>query len=100
MTIGYEGSYHEVVFGERDFVGQALLGCQSSGLLNLVVIVVHADDLAACKGADLSCWSTDATSNVEDFLMVLDADHVGEVVFMTSQCLNQRLPWCKATEMK
>ena len=87
--IGYKASHHEVVFDERDFVGQALFDRQSSGLLNLVVIVVHSNNLATCEGADLSCWSTDATSNVEDFLIVLDVDHVGEVVFMTSQCLNQ-----------
>ena len=57
--------------------------------MNLVVVVVHTDDLAACEAADFSCWPTDATTNVEDFLVILDIDHVGEVMFMTGQRLNQ-----------
>jgi hypothetical protein len=82
-------TYHEVVLDERDLIGKASLGCECGGSFNLVAIIVHANDFAASKCGNLSCWSTDTAAHVEYSIVVFDVNHVCKVMLMASQCLHQ-----------
>lgn len=53
-----------------------------SGALDLIVVVVQACDMGPRELGNLSGWSTDTATDVENLHTVRDADTVGEVVLV------------------
>lgn len=68
--------------------------------LDLVIVVVQAGDVCAGELGDLSCWSTNTATNIENLHSVLDADLVGEVVLMASDSLEEWLVGGEAAEVE
>jgi len=81
-------------------VGQSLLLGIPCSTLDLVVIVVQTGDVCTGKFGNLSCGSTNTTSNIEDFVTIFDADFGGEVVFVAGNGLVEGFTICETAEVE
>lgn len=79
---------------------QLLLLGVSYRAVDLVVVVVQAGDVCACKLGNLTSRSTDTAANIEHGLALLNADLVCKVVLMTGNGLIKWLANGKAAEVE
>jgi hypothetical protein len=93
-------SYHKVTLGELELVRQTLLLGIPSGTLNLVVVVVEANNVDAGELDNLSCRSSNTAPNIEDAHVVPQTHLMCEVVLVASNGLVERLSVGIATEVK
>lgn len=93
-------SYHEVTLDICQLVRQLLLLGVVNRTVDLVVIVVQTSDVCARELGDLSCGSTNTTTNVENLHALLDVDLVCEVVLVAGNGLVERLANREAAEME
>jgi len=56
--------------------------------------------VCAREFCDLSGWAADTTSNIEDFVSILDANFCGKVVFVTSNGLVEWFTVCESAEVE
>jgi hypothetical protein len=91
---------HEITLDKLQLVGHALLCGVSGCALDLVVVVVQAGDMCARELCDFSGWSTDTTSNIQDFVSILDTDLCGEVVFVAGNGLVEVFSICVTAEVE
>lgn len=70
------------------------------GTLNLVVVVVQADNLGARKLLNLTRWAADTASYVQDSVSVLDPNLCGEVVLVAGNGLVEGFTVCVAAEVE
>jgi hypothetical protein len=76
-----------------------LLGISCS-TLNLIVVVVEASDVCASELCDLSSWSSNTASNIENSVSILDTNLRGKIVFVTSNGLVERFTVGETAEME
>ena len=95
-----KGTNHEISLDEVQLVCKALLLGISCCALNLVVVVVQAGDVCASELGNFSCWASNSTADVEDFVAVFDANFGGEVVFMAGNGLIEWFTVCETAEVE
>lgn len=78
---------HKVGLLERDSVTETSLGGLFVGSVNLKVVVVDTDNGSVGESSDLSCGSTNTTSDIEDSHTGLDVDLGSEVVLLTGELI-------------
>jgi len=66
----------------------------------LVVIVVEAGDVCAGEFCNLPSWASNTTSNIEDFVSILDTNLRSKIVFVTSNGLVERFTVCETAEVE
>lgn len=93
-------SYHEVTLGELELVRQTLLLGVPRGTLNLVVVVVQANDVDAGELDDLSGRSSNTASNIEYAHVVPQTHLMCEVVLVASNGLVEGLAVGIATKVE
>lgn len=81
-------------------MGKSLLLCVVCGALNLVIVVVQADDIGARELDDFSCRATDTTANIQNPHVLLQTHDVGQVVLMTGDGLFERLAVRESAEVE
>jgi hypothetical protein len=72
--MGEKRTNHEITLDKLQLVGHTLPLSIPCSTLDLVVIVVQTGDVCASKFSNLSCGSTNTTSNIENFITIFDAD--------------------------
>lgn len=92
--------YHEITLGEAQLVRQPFLRRIPCGSLDLVVVVVQPDDVRISELDNLPCRSSNAAPHVEHSHSRLDVHDVCEVVFVTRNCLPERLAVRKPAEVE
>lgn len=93
-------SYHEVTLDKVELVRKTLLSSVVGGSLNLVVVVVETSNICAREFDNLSGRATNTTTNIQNLHVVLEVHDVGEVVFVTGECLSERLAECETAEVE
>lgn len=68
--------------------------------LDLVIVVVQANDIGAGEFDHFSCWTTNTASDVQNSLALLHVHDVGEVVLVTGNCLFEWLAVCESAEVE
>ena len=61
------------------------------GALDLVIVVVQADDVCAGELCDFSSWASDTTANVEHLHAIAQTHHMCQVMLMTGNGLVEAL---------
>ena len=79
---------------------QTLLLCVAGGTLDLVIVVVQADHIAAGKLDDLTSGSSNTAADVKDAHTLPESHHMGKIVFVAGNGLEERLSVGKAAEME
>ena len=92
--------YHEVPFGKADLVCKTSFSSVSRRPLNLIIVIIQADNVGAGKGGDFARRATDAAANVEDSHAVAQTHHVREVVLVPSNGLVKAFVVSKAAKVK
>lgn len=95
-----ENTDHKVTLGELELVGKSLLLSIVCRPLNLVVVVVEANDVGASELDNLPSGTSNTTSDIQNAHALLDVDHVGEIVLVTGNGLTERLVICEAAEVE
>jgi hypothetical protein len=91
---------HEVTLDEAQLISETSLCSISGGPLNLVVIVVEANNVDASKSGYLTGWSTDATADIKNLLAFTEFHAVGKVVLMAGDGLVKRLTGGETAEVE
>jgi hypothetical protein len=92
--------YHKISLYKVQLVRQTFFLRILCGSLDLIVIVVQSSDIDTREFDNLSCWTANTTANIQNLHVLLEAHNMGQVVFMTGNCLPERLAYRKATEME
>jgi len=100
MTRKSQTTYHEVTLDERELFGKAFFLGIPRGTLDLIIVVVQANNIRSGKFDNLSSGSANTTSNIKYLHSFLDAHDVGEVVLMSGDGLSEWLTIGKATKME
>lgn len=95
-----EGHLHKVTLLESEFVGETLAFGVAGGALDLVVVVVEADDVDAGKFDNLASGTADTAADIEHFHAFLEAHGVSEVVLVTGDGLTEGFAVCEAAEVE
>lgn len=85
------GTYHKVTLDELELAVQLLLLSIVCSAVDLVVVVVQTDGVAAGELGDLAGRSTNTAANIENSHALLDANLVRQVVLMAGNGLVERL---------
>ena len=80
-------SYHEVTLGELELVRETLLLGVMCGTLDLVVIVVQANDVDARELDNLTRGTSDTASDVEHELVLLESHFQRQIVLVSCEGL-------------
>lgn len=94
------GTYHEVAFGERQFMGKTLLQSILICSGDLIVVVIQAKHVGTRKFYNLSSRSSDTATNIKDLHTLTHAHHVCKVMFVSGNGLEEALTIRKATEVE
>lgn len=68
--------------------------------LNLVVVVVQANDVGVGEAADLTSWSSNTTSDIENEGVWLDSDLGSKEMLVSGNGLVETLSWVETAEME
>ena len=91
---------HEITLHERVLVGNAGLLGVVGGTLDLVVVVVEANDVDTGEAGHLAGGTADTAADIKDLHVLLEAHLVGEVVLVAGNCLVEVLALVEAAEME
>ena len=94
------GLYHKVTLHEVQLVRKTLLLRISRGTFDLVIIVVQSSDVCAGELGNFSRWATNTTSNIKNFVSILDADFGRKVMFVAGNCLVEWFTVCESAEVE
>lgn len=67
---------------------------------NLIPIIIDPNDPALGELCNLSRWPAYAATDIQHFHPLLDSQHVGQVMLMPRESLQERLPDTEAAEVK
>lgn len=93
-------SDHEIAFREAQLAAQSFLRSVSLGALNLIVIIVESHNIGASKFGNLPCRTSDTTADIQNVHSFPEPNHMGEIMFMTSDCLIETFTRSESTEME
>ena len=67
---------------------------------NLIPIIVDSNHLAPSESSNLSRWTPNATSNIQNLHSPLDAQFICQVMLVARQSLEEGLADSESTEME
>lgn len=100
MRDAEEATYHEIALDVAELLRQALLDRVVVCAVNLVVVVVEADDGGASELCNLASGAANAAANIEHPHARLEVHHHGKVVLVPGKRLSEGLAIGKAAEVE
>lgn len=81
-------------------MGQTLLLGISGCSLDLIIVVIQPGDVCASELGNLSSRSSNTTTDIKDFVSILDPNLGSEIVFVAGNCLVEGFTVCESAEVE
>lgn len=96
----WEAHLHEVTLGEAELVRQTITLSIPRRTLDLVVVVVEADNIGICELDNLTSRATNTTADIQNLHTILNLHAVSKVVFVTGNGLEEGFAAGESAEME
>jgi hypothetical protein len=96
----YTPAYHEITLDELQLVSQTFPLSVSGCALNLVVIVVQSSDVRTSELGNLTGWTSNTATNIENLHVLTDTNAMSEVMLVSGDSLVERLTVGETAEVE